>query len=109
MATIQNFECIEQQPLSVTSTSGNVHFTNAKSEGAPDCMVANYGTKGCQVVFGSSSSTTAVATSSAAGTNQVYIPAGAIMVVRKSGSTYAAAICDGSDSTTIAFHTGTGQ
>lgn len=108
MSVPQNFQIAEQRPLSVTSTSQTVNFTNANAAAYPDCMITNYGTKGCQVNFGGSG-VTAVATASAGGTTQGYCPGGSIIVLRKLGATSVAAICDSSDTTTVTFHIGLGQ
>lgn len=108
MGTWNNFKCLEQRPLAVTSSSGGVAFTNANSAAAPDIMIVNYGTKGCQVKFGTTTAT-AVATASAGGTDQVYIAGGVVMTIGKGGANYVAAICDGSDSTNLALHIGYGS
>lgn len=107
MAVPQNFACAEFRALSVTNTSGNVQFTTAAAFSSPDLFVENYGAKGCSIAFGSTAPT-AVVIGSAGGTNQIYIAAGLAITVKKGAATYIAAICEGSDSTSLALHAGTG-
>ncbi len=103
-----NFRCVEQQPLAVTNASSSVQFKTASAGTQPDIMIVNYGTKGCQVRL-SGGLVTAIATSNAAGTDQIYVPAGAIMAFSKSNATWVSAICDGTDTTNLAIHIGAGE
>lgn len=101
------FLCAEQQPLSVTSTSGNVTFSSIDQGKWPHVRVVNYGSKGIQF---NPAGSTAVATSSAAGAQQVYIGAGEdVIFTRPTQGAVMSAICDGSDSTLIAIHIGQGN
>lgn len=107
MTNVINFNVFEQQPLAVTGTSAGGAFTIPAAQRAPDCMLANYGSAGAQVIFGSGNQT-AVPTANAAGTNQIYIPAGAILVINKNNFTNFAAITD-AGTTTLIFHAGSGN
>ena len=106
----QPFLCTEQQPLSVSNSGGSgsqsVTFTSKSQQAQPHMRVANYGAKGCQIAF----SATAVATSSAGGTTQVYVGAGEdVIFTRPNQNAVISAICDGTDTTTISIHIGLGS
>lgn len=108
MIQVRKFSCFEQQPQAVTSTaSAALQFTTVGGKSAKMALIVNYGAKGCQVAFGGSG-VVAVATASAAGTTQYYIPANTVVMVEKAEAQYFSAICDGSDSTSIIVHAGEG-
>lgn len=104
---VQQFNCVEQMGQSVTSTAGRVTFTSDEGIQALDLMVINLGTKGCQIRVGDST-VTAVNTASADHTRQYYIPPSTVIIVGKASSSSVSAICDGSDTTTLALHAGRG-
>lgn len=109
MAVPQNFDVAEFQTLSVTSTSGNVKFTTTNAAAASDCFVENTGLKGCSIVFGlGSTAPTAVQVGAAAGLKQIYIAAGLAITLKKDAAIFVAAICEGSDTTTLMVHAGQG-
>lgn len=108
MSIPQNFTSVEQRSLSVTSTSGAVQFTNKDAAAQPDILLTNYGTKGCQVAFGANT-LTALNTAGAGGSQQVYVPGGAVMTIGKGAATWMAAICDGADTTNLIALIGRGQ
>lgn len=85
--------------LSVTTTSGNVQIQPANN--APHVRVVNTGTKVAYIEFGSANTVSASATASMpilGGTSEIFSCA----------YPYIAAICGGSDSTTLFFTTGSG-
>lgn len=104
----RNFACYEQQPLSVTSSNSQGSFSTVDGQNAKGCLIVNYGSAGVQLKFGPNAQT-AVATASAGGTKQYYIPAGAVMTVEKgSGALFYAAITD-SGSTSLILMAGEGS
>ena len=111
MSIPQNFRTVEQRVLAVTATTGNVGFTKTApaGQGTDDLLVENAGTKNCQLALGFNSSLSAVVNSNAGGTSQTKILAGSIVMLKKDAATYVAAICEGSDTTTLYLHAGKGQ
>lgn len=108
MMEVRNFACYEQQSTAVTtSASAAVQFSTADGQHGKMAMVVNYGASGAQLAFGGSS-VAAVATASAAGVKQYYIPAGAVMIVEKGEAQYFSAICD-AGSTNLIVHAGEGS
>ena len=103
-----NFQCLELQTLSVTTSSGRVYFETASGQQAEDLMIVNSGASGCLVAIGNDINLTAYASASANRTRQVYIPAGAVILVNKSHASYIAAITD-SGTTKLYLHAGTGN
>jgi hypothetical protein len=110
MSIPSNFNVLEQQVLSVTSTSANVQFTKAAtaSNAGDQCFIFNNGTKACQVAIGYGSNT-AVQDGAADGTSQIKVGAGIGVLVRLNGARWIAAITEGSDTTTLYCHRGDGQ
>lgn len=104
MPNVINFRTYEQQPLAVTGVAAAITFTSDAAKLAPDCMIVNYGTAGAQVSLTGG----AVATNSAGGTSQVYVAAGAILVVAKNSVSSFSAITDGG-TTSLIFHAGSGS
>lgn len=110
MINVTNFLTFEQQPLLNVGTggSGGSFSSGGVTGNATQCMIVNYGTAGAQVVFSPNAAPTAVATASAAGTRQTYIPAGSVMVVGIGNAKYFNAITD-TGSTNLVFHAGEGS
>ena len=79
---VQQFNVYEQQQLAVTTGSGAGAFTTSQGKNGTDCLVINYGAVGCQLIFGASG-LTAANTAGAAGLRQYYIPAGAIIIIKR--------------------------
>jgi|ERR1700693_2460277 len=109
MAIPQNFACVEQQVLSVTSTSASVTFANVKNAAfnAKDLLISNGGTKACQVLIGTGT-LTAVQDASAGGTAQLKILSGEVRACPKGNNLTIAAITEGSDTTTLYLEAGQG-
>lgn len=107
------FFSAEQQPLSVSGTSGSVTFTSKNAAMWPHVRVVNYGSEGCQVNLGGG---TAVATASAGGTaGTYYVGAGEDVIFTRAAagsdvkvSNVMSAITDTS-TTTITFQIGIGS
>jgi len=91
---IQNFSVGNQVNNTSIGTVASAAALMSPSPNFPDCMLINNGTVGIQVRFGGSS-VVATNTAAAGGTNQVYIAAGAIMIVGTDGNDYFSAITDG--------------
>lgn len=104
-----NSQAGETVPLSVTATSGYVDFALVPSKLNYDVIVTNAGTKTAFIAFGDSANGTLTAT--VPGTNGTTkatpILAGAIYTVQKNTDAVkcdrCAAICGGSDTTTLYF------
>lgn len=105
-----NFRTFEQQPLVTVNTGslGGSFSAGCVKQAPTQCMIVNYGTQGAQVVFSPNAAPTAVNTAAAAGTRQVYVPAGAVMTVDLGNAKYFAAITD-AGSTSLIFHAGEGS
>jgi len=110
MIFIGNFRVFEQQPLSSvgTTASGGNFSAGCVAQKPTQCMIINYGTAGAQVKFDGNATPTAVNTAAAAGTRQVYIPAGSVMVVDGGNLKNFSAITD-TGSTNLIFHAGEGS
>lgn len=92
-AVIQNFTTVNQvnnTSIGTLATSAALMTTNPNIQ---DVMAVNNGTVGVQLAFGGSG-VVAVNTASAAGTNQTYIPAGAVMIISRNSNNYYSAITD---------------
>lgn len=104
---IINSQFGETVPLSVTSTSANVTFYLPASALNYDCIVTNAGTKVAFINFGIGSSTTATVPGTNGTTGAMPILPGAIYTFQKSSDAIktdtCAAICGGSDTTTLYF------
>lgn len=104
-----NSQAGETVPLSVTSTTGNVAFALQSSILNYDVVVTNAGTKTAFINFGVGSSTVAVVPGTTGTTGATPILAGAIYTFQKNtdaikpGMDTCAAICGGSDTTTLYF------
>ena len=116
MSIPQNFRVVEQQQLTVSNSgasgSQSVQFTTAAAKAAPDLWVKNAitGSKACQIALGAGTSApTAVVDASALGTTQMKAMAGESFLMKKDAATYVAAICEGSDTTTLYLFAGYGQ
>lgn len=104
-----NSQAGETIPLSVTSTSASVAFALTASKKNYEVIVTNNGLKTCFCTFGDSTKGTVTAT--VPGTNGTInatpILAGAIYTFQKNTDALqadtCAAICDGSDTTTLYF------
>lgn len=97
----------ETVPLSVTATSSNVAFALAASAKNYDVIVVNAGTKTAFLAFGNTSTTTAVVPGTTGTIGATPILAGAIYTLQKNTdavqNNYCAAICGGTDTTTLYF------
>ena len=90
---IQNFTTgIQVSNTSITTTASAAALMTTNIN-LPDVLVINNGSVGVQLAFGGSG-VVAVATASAAGTTQNYIPAGAVMIISRNGNNYYSAITD---------------
>lgn len=111
MAIPQNFDTVEQQVLSVSNSgasgSQTATFTTALAKNRNDLKIVNGGSKACQVLIGNAP-ITAVADGSAGGTAQLKVLSGEVIAVKKGEFTSVAAICEGTDTTTLYLHAGTG-
>lgn len=96
----------ETVPLSVTSTTGSVTFALLPSKLNYSVIVTNAGTKTAFVAFGDGSAT-AVVPGTSGTLNATPILAGAILTLQKNTDKtkcdVCAAICGGSDTTTLYF------
>lgn len=115
--TANNFIAVQSAKLAVTNVSASIIFTDLPGTGRVTAKITNSGTKGCYLASGAGSAT-AVASSATptptAGTGAVatcdYIGAGVILTQDYvAGTTTFAAICGGSDTTTLEISTGYGQ
>lgn len=112
-----NFIALQSAQLAVTATTGNVIFTDLAGTQRVTAKITNSGTKGCYLASGAGSATAVVSSSTptpTAGAGVVatcdYIAAGAILTQDFiQGTTTFAAICAGSDSTTLEISVGFGQ
>lgn len=96
----------ETVPLSVTATSGSVTFALPASKLNYDVIVVNAGSKTAFLAFGDGAAT-AVVPGTSGTTGATPILAGAIYTLQKNSDAVrcdtCAAICGGSDSTTLYF------
>lgn len=112
MSIPQNFQCVEQQQLTVSNSgasgSQSVTFSTAAGKSAPDLWVKNVltGSKPCQIAVGTSP--TALVDASALGTTQMKAASGESFLMKKSGAPSVAAICESSDTTTLYLFAGYG-
>ncbi len=101
-----NSQAGETVPLAVTATSGYVTFALAASARNYDCIVTNAGTKVAFIAFGIGA-TIATVPGTSGTTNATPILPGAIYTFQKSTDAVktdtCAAICGGSDTTTLYF------
>ena len=112
-----NFLAVQSAQLSVTATTGSITFTDLPGTVRVTAKITNTGTKGCYLASGAGSATAVVSSGTptpANGTGAVatcdYIAAGAILTQDYvAGTNTFAAICGGSDSTTLEISTGFGQ
>ena len=102
----ENFLAGESISLSATTASSTAQFTANNSALYPDVLVYNSGNTTAFFGCGGSSVTAALPASGA--TNATPIAPGAIMVMRKGGATYCAAITS-TGTTTVYFTAGIGQ
>lgn len=113
MSIPSNFIFFEQQPLAVTNAGEQVQFVKTPvpaGQGGDDCFVYNGGAKGCQVLTGSTQANASAAQdASAAGTKQFKCGAGVGILVKLNGDRWIGAITEGSDTTTLYCHRGSGQ
>lgn len=115
--TANNFIAVQSAQLAVTATSNSITFTQFLGTKRITAKITNTGTKGCYLASGAGSATAVVSTSTptpAINTGAVatcdYIAAGAILQQDFfEGTTTFAAICAGSDSTTLEISIGVGQ
>lgn len=119
--TANNFIAVQSAQLSVSNAGGSgsqaVTFTDLPGTVRVTVKITNSGTKGCYLASGAGSATAVVSTATptpAAGSGVVatcdYIAAGAIMTQDfVAGTNTFAAICAGSDTTTLELSTGYGQ
>lgn len=95
--------------LSVTATSTSTPIQVAGAlNNATQRMFANDGTKTCWIAWGASN-VTAVVPTGGSPANGICIPAGAIVVLGIPPNAYIAAICAGSDTTTLYISPGEGN
>lgn len=112
-----NFTPVQSAQLAVTASSGSIIFTDLPGTLRVTAKISNTGTKNCYVATGAGSAMAVVSSSTptpANGTGAVAtcdcIPAGAILTQDYvQGTTTFAAICGGSDSTTLEISVGYGQ
>jgi hypothetical protein len=110
MSIPQNFKCNEQQILSASNTETFILFTAPYSVAAPDLMIVNEGPDGAQIKLGSGNADpVAVVNASANGTNQVRVPNGVVMIIKKDAATYVSAVCESGQTAKLYFHAGEGQ
>lgn len=97
----------ETVPLSVSQTSSNVKFSLPASAVNYDCVVTNAGSKPAFIAFGSAVTLTASTPGTNGTTNATPVLAGAIYTFQKNTdavqNAYCAAICGGTDTTTLYF------
>lgn len=86
--------------LSVTATTGSVTFNVNATAPSPHARVYNQGTKDCYIKFGNSAVTAAV--------TDMPVKAGSTFVFNCHGQKYIAAICGGTDTTTLLITPGEG-
>lgn len=114
---VENFVAIQSAQLAVTNTTNSVTFTAVPGTIRTTLKITNSGSKGCYLASGHGSATAVVSSatpSPAAGapivSNCDYIPAGAILTQDYiQGTNTIAAICAGSDTTTLELSIGYGQ
>lgn len=112
-----SFLAAQSAQLPVSSTTGSVTFTNVPGTIRVTAKITNTGTKGCYIASGKNSATAVVSTTTpqpTAGDEAVsncdYIAAGAIYTQDyPMGTNTFAAICAGSDTTTLEISVGSGQ
>ncbi len=116
--TANNFVAIQSSRLDVTATTGSVTFTAVPGTLRVTMKITNTGTKGCYIASGNTSATAVVSVNKtplpASGTpivsNCDYVAAGSILTQDYiQGTDTIAAICGGSDSTTLEISIGYGQ
>ncbi len=114
---INNFIALQSAQLAVTATTSSVTFTDLSGTNRVTAKITNSGSKGCYLASGHGSATAVVSTSTptpTSGSGVVatcdYIAAGGIFTQDFiAGTNTFAAICAGSDSTTLEISVGYGQ
>lgn len=113
-----NFVAVQSAQRSVGAASQSVTFTALPGTGRLTAKITNSGTKGCYLASGTTSATAVVSSSTptpAASTQNIvatcdYIAAGSILTQDYiQGTDTFAAICAGSDTTTLEISVGFGQ
>lgn len=116
-----NFIAVQSAQLTVSNTGAsgslNITFTDMPGTGRVTMKITNSGTKGCYLASGKGSATAVVSTGTptpANGTGVVatcdYIAAGSILTQDFiQGTNTFAAICNGTDTTTLELSSGFGQ
>lgn len=113
-----NFIAVQSAFLSVSNSSSNIVFTCPIGTLRTTAKITNSGNNGCYLASGTNSTTVAIVSSSSpqptTGTNIVsncdYVAAGAILTQDYLQGTLAfAAVCTGSNTTTLEISTGFGQ
>jgi hypothetical protein len=108
---VQNFTVGNQVSNTSIGTSATAASlltpTAAGNANWPDVMVVNNGSVGVQLALGGAS-VVAVNTATAPGTAQIYIPAGAVMIVGRNGNNYYSSLAD-SGTGSLILHLGTGS
>jgi len=116
--TNNNFMALQSAKLDVTASSGSISFPDfSNTSGRITVKISNTGTnaKDCYLASGTSSATAVVPSSTpqpvtGSVSNCDCIPAGTIQVLDFPAGTYTfAAICDGSDTTSLKISLGYGQ
>lgn len=115
--TANNFIAVQSAKLSVTNSTGSITFTDLPGTQRVTVKITNSGLKGCYLASGAGTATAVVSSSTptpTSGTGAVatcdFIGAGAILTQDfVAGTNTFAAICGGSDSTTLEFSIGFGQ
>jgi len=113
--TANNFIALQSAKLAVTASSGSISFPDFAGSGRITVKITNSGSKGCYLASGTSSATAVVSSSTpqpvtGSVSNCDYIAAGAILTQDFVSGTYTfAAICGGSDTTTLEISVGVGQ
>lgn len=95
------FQPVETKTISATSTTASASFTAGTGVQAQQMIVSNVGSKEAFIRFGVGAQT--------ALTTDFSVPAGAIMTLTKGLADTVAAICAGSDTTTLRLSAGNGS
>lgn len=115
--TANNFIAVQSAKLAVTATTASITFTDLPGTQRITVKITNSGTKGCYLASGAGAATAVVSSSTptpTSGTGVVstcdYVAAGSILTQDFiAGTNTFAAICGGSDSTTLEISVGYGQ
>lgn len=115
--TANNFIAVQSGKLAVTASTSSITFTDLPGTLRVTAKITNSGTKGCYLASGAGAATAVVSSgtpSPSAGTEVVsncdYVAPGSILTQDYvMGTNTFAAICGGTDSTTLEISVGYGQ